>query len=198
MLRKIHRGSAVLLLLFIAVHLASHLVAFAGIEAHTQVLKTLRTFYRATAVEALLLGAVLAQIVTGSILVYRGRRTRYGFWPHLRAWSGIALALFLLQHVSAVLVGRLFQGLDTNFYFASAVLQNALLKFYFYPYYFAGVTSVFVHLAAVVYLRRGNETRRRILAYGLITKGVLLALAILLCFGGAFYTIQLPQAYVIK
>lgn len=198
MLRKIHRGGAVLLLLFIAVHLTNHLVALAGVEAHMHTMQMLRKVYRNAALEFVLLAAVLAQVITGSILVYRGRHNRHGFWPRARAWSGVAIAFFLLQHVSAVQVGRALQSLDTNFYFAAAVLQNALLKFYFYPYYFVGVTSVFVHLAAVIYLRRGNETRRRVLAGVLMLKGVIIAIAILLCLGGAFYTVQLPQAYVIK
>jgi hypothetical protein len=195
MLRKIHRTSAVVLLVFITAHLANHLLALQGIEAHIAAMKQLRAYYRHPLAEALLLIAVLAQVITGSLLFWRTRHTLRGFWPRLRAHSGLALAIFLLQHVPAVLVGRLLQGLDTNFYFAAAVLQGGIHKYYFFPYYLVGVTAVFVHLAAVVYLRLPGVRRRAWWAAAPIVTGFVLALAIVLCFAGAFYEIRLPAGY---
>ncbi len=195
MLRKLHRTSAVILLVFIIAHLMNHLAALQGIETHTTMLRALRTFYRNPIAETVLLLAALLQVVTGLVLVYRSRRTRRGFWQRVQAWSGIAIAAFLLQHVGAVLFCRYVQQLDTNFYFAAAVLQGGVHKFYFFPYYFAGVTSVFVHLAAVVYLRSTPGMARQIVSATLITSGAVLAFTILLCLGGIFYEVRLPSGY---
>jgi len=195
MLKKIHRTSAAVLLVFIAAHLANHLPALRGIEAHIAAMKELRTYYRHPLAEGLLLIAVLAQVVTGSLLFWRTRDSLRGFWPKLRAYSGLALAFFLLQHVPAVLAGHLLQGLDTNFYFAAAVLQGGVHQYYFAPYYLVGATSVFVHLAAIVYLRLPGVRHRAWWAAALMLTGFGLALAIVLCFAGAFYEIRLPAGY---
>jgi len=195
MLRKLHRTSAVILLVFIIAHLTNHLAALKGIEAHTTMLRALRIVYRNPIAETALLLAVLLQIITGSALIYTRRHERRGIWKRVQAWSGIAIAAFLLQHVGAVLFGRCVQQLDTNFYFAAAVLQGGLHKYYFFPYYFAGVTSVFVHLAAAVYLRSTPGIARRIVVAALVTSGAVTAFAILLCLGGMFYEVRLPPGY---
>jgi hypothetical protein len=158
-------------------------------------LRALRIVYRNPIAETALLLAVLLQIVTGSALLYKRRHERRGIWQHVQAWSGITIAAFLLQHVGAVLFGRYVQQLDTNFYFAAAVLQGGLHKYYFFPYYFAGVTSVFVHLGAAVYLRSTPGIARQVVVAALITSGAATAFAILLCLGGMFYEVRLPSGY---
>lgn len=193
--RRLHRASAVVLLFFIVPHLANHLMALAGIDAHVAAMRQLRAIYRFAPVEVLLLVATLLQVVTGLVLAYRGRHTRRGFWPRLQIWSGIAIAAFLLQHVPAVMVGRYLQQLDTNFYFAAAVLQGGLYKYYFFLYYFAGLTAVFVHLAAALRLRMHPGHARSLAAALVIAGGIVAAILILLCFGGAFYEIRLPAGY---
>lgn len=170
-------------------------MALAGIEAHIAAMRQLRAIYRFAPVEALLLAAALLQVITGFVLAYRNRHSRRGFWPRLQVWSGIVLALFLLQHVPAVMVGRYLQDLDTNFYFAATVLQGGLHKYYFFPYYFLGFTAVFVHLAVALRLRMHPGIWRALLVYTLIATGITAAILILLCFGGAFYEVRLPAGY---
>ena len=195
MLRKIHRTSALVLFAFIALHLTNHLFALTGIEAHIAMMRQLRAGYRHPVAETAVLLAALSQVVTGLILVYRGRRERRTLWQRVQAWSGIVLAAFLLQHVPAVMVGRYLQKLDTNFYFAAAVLQGGVYKYYFLPYYFAGVAAVFVHLAAAVRLRLPYGCARTAVVFILIVTGIAAACVIVLCFGGAFYEIRLPAGY---
>ena len=190
MLRKIHSTSAVILLVFIIAHLTNHLAALQGVETHTTMLRALRTFYRNPIAETVLLLAALLQVVTGLVLAYPG-----ACGGRLQIWSGIAIAAFLLQHVPAVMVGRYLQQLDTNFYFAAAVLQGGLYKYYFFPYYFAGLTAVFVHLAAALRLRMHPGHPRSLIVALLIAAGIVAATLILLCFGGAFYEIRLPAGY---
>ncbi|AFM11195.1 hypothetical protein [Turneriella parva] len=193
--RVLHRASAVVLLIFILPHIANHLMALTGIETHIAAMRQLRAVYRFAAVEVLLLAAALLQVVTGLVLAYHGRHKRLGFWPRLQTWSGIAIATFLLQHVPAVMVGRYLQQLDTNFYFAAAVLQGGLHKYYFFPYYFLGLTAVFVHLAAALRLRMQPGFARTLAVCTLFVTGMGAAVLILLCFGGALYEVRLPAGY---
>ncbi len=195
MLRRIHRTSAAVLFVFIVLHLTNHLAALAGIDAHPGLMRQLRPVYRHPIAETAILLAVLAQVVTGLLLAHRYRHSRRGLWQRVQVWSGIVLAAFLLQHVPAVMVGRYLQKLDTNFFFAAAVLQGGIHKFYFFPYYFAGVFAVFVHLAAALRLRMHPGIVRKLAVVALVVTGVTVAMLILLCFGGALYEIHLPAGY---
>jgi succinate dehydrogenase/fumarate reductase cytochrome b subunit len=69
LLRKLHRGSGLLLALFIALHLFNHLVALESVERHRQVMNALRVVYRHPLAESMLLLAVLVQIPSGVYLV---------------------------------------------------------------------------------------------------------------------------------
>ena len=52
-------------------------------------------------------------------------------------------------HLSAVLVGRYFLSLDTNFYFGVAGLNSFPLNLFFIPYYGLAILSFFGHIAAI-------------------------------------------------
>jgi len=65
--------------------------------------------------------------------------------------SGAILLLFLVQHVGAALYVRAFlPSIDTNIYWAASVVHSKPLSLYFGPYYFLGVSAVFLHIAAFV------------------------------------------------
>ncbi|MBL8033908.1 MAG: hypothetical protein JNJ69_09420 [Leptospiraceae bacterium] len=197
MLRRIHRTSAVVLLFFVTAHLANHLCALGGVTRHIAVMESLRPIYRNAAGEFILIVAALSQIATGLILVWRGRKMRRGFLAKLQAYSGIYLALFLLQHISAVFFGRLSQSLDTNFYYAAAVLQGGPHQYYFFPYYFLGVFALFAHLGVALNYRLQYPLARYSVVAVFLGIGLICALLILLAFGGALYEVRLPPAYVI-
>lgn len=67
----------------------------------------------------------------------------------LQIWTGMYLALFLVIHVSAVLVGRFILNLDTNFYFGVAGINTFPFSLFFVPYYFLAVVSFSGHIAAI-------------------------------------------------
>lgn len=58
--RKLHRGGALLVGVFVLMHLANHLAALGGIAAHLRFMEAARLVYRQPLVEGLLLLAVLA------------------------------------------------------------------------------------------------------------------------------------------
>jgi hypothetical protein len=193
-LRGIHRLSGLLIGLFALAHLGNHLCALGGIDRHINVMDALRRVYRNPVCEALLLGAVICQIISGLTLL-RKRTAPTDPLDKLQAYSGIYLAFFLAFHTGAVLIGRNVLHLDTNFYFAAAGLRSFPLFLFFIPYYFLAVVSLFSHIGCALRPRIGIEAgRRRVFASLLL--GTATAVLLLMAFGGFFYDIRLPAEYV--
>lgn len=199
MLHRLHRISALLISLYVLFHLANHLVALAGVEAHIDTMRSFRQIYRATLVEPLLLACVLFQVASGITFILRRRGQRRGFFDRAQAISGGYLAFFLLFHVGAVLYGRS-QGLDTNFNFAAATLNLGAFAIFFAPYYTLAVVAYFTHLACGLrWLLRARfpvATLNRAAA-SLMALGLLLGLTIVATFSGAFYPVQIPADYCV-
>jgi succinate dehydrogenase/fumarate reductase cytochrome b subunit len=198
-LRRLHRSAAVVVGLYVLVHLANHLAALRGIEAHIAFMRAVRQFTRVPAVEALLLACVAFQAGSGLRLILRRRGQRRLLFDRLQAWSGAYLAFFLLVHVVSVLAGRAVLGLDTNFYYAAAGLQVRPYPLFFVPYYGVAVAALFVHLCCV--LRRRLPAGlplalRERLAWTGMAAGAVLAVLIVAAFSGIFYPIDLPPGYL--
>jgi succinate dehydrogenase/fumarate reductase cytochrome b subunit len=193
--RRVHRASAALLGAFVLLHFANHLVALRGIDAHQAFLTAARTVYRAPFVEPLLLAAVVVQGATGVLQLRASWGMRRGFWSRLQAISGGYLLFFLSVHTLAIL-GVRWLGLDSNFYAAAMVLTIPPLPLFYAPYYALGVSALFAHAACALHfagLRQGTNLDR--VCAGLLIAGVGLALLIVAAFSGAFYDVDLPQAY---
>jgi len=150
--RAVHGVTALCLLLFILPHLANHLAGVWSADSHVAVMKVLRTVYRHTLVEPVLILLVALQVGTGAILNLR--RTALpvtSVFDTIQTCAGTYLAIFLVSHVTAVLVlGRVVMAVDTNFYFASGgdkgllgELWNARLV----PHYGLAPLSLLSHLA---------------------------------------------------
>ena len=193
-IRIAHRVSAVLLAVFLAVHLLNHVVALWGVAAHLAFMEGARLVYRSPALEPMLLAAVLVQIVTGVEQVRAGWGTRRGFWQRTQAVSGLYLAFFLANHTFWVLVARVGYGLDSNFYLAATFLTIWPLPFLFAPYYALGVFALFAHLACAAHFRIHGRAGDRV-GQAFVACGAVLAGTIVAAFMGAFYDIHLPPAY---
>ncbi len=196
-LRKLHGLSALLILVFLCVHIANHLAALSGIDSHLAFMRSARLVYRSPAVEILILLAVVFQIYSGITFVVRGWKQRQGFLPWLQAGSGAYLAFFFLNHVGAILYGRTVLHLDTNFYFAAAGFYVPPFQFFFAPYYFLGVLALFTHLGCALYwLLETKSQIIRILAVALsFTVGFALSLLIVLSLSGVLYPVKIPPEY---
>lgn len=192
MIRTIHRITGAILALFVFTHLAVHLTALAGAEAHLATLAAVQKAYRNPVVEPLLLIAILLQIVAGATLAVRHwRDAKSDGWARLQMWSGLVLAFFLLNHTGAALYTRYVAGLETNFWWGSGTLAHATARFWFYPYYTFGVMAVFAHLAVAVRYRWGSAGH----AQAVLAGGAAVTAAILLAFGGWLYPVPLKPAY---
>lgn len=194
LVRIAHRVSAVLLAVFLAVHLLNHVAGLWGVAAHLDFMDGARLVYRSPALEPVLLAAALVQIVTGVAQVRAGWGTRRGFWQRTQAASGLYLAFFLANHTFWVLVARLGYGLDSNFHLAATFLTIWPLPILFAPYYALGVFALFAHLACAAHFRIRGRTGERV-GQAFVAGGAVLAVVIVAVFMGAFYDIHLPPAY---
>jgi hypothetical protein len=148
-IKKLHYISGLTITVFVGLHLFNHFMSIWGAETHIAIMNNLRLFYRNIFVETILLLAVLTQIISGVKLFIRKRKNVITFFDKLQIWSGLYLALFFVIHVSAVLSGRIYLHLDTNFYFGIAGLNSFPYNLFFIPYYGLAIISFFGHLSAI-------------------------------------------------
>jgi hypothetical protein len=196
-LRTLHRTSAVLLGLFAFLHLANHLASLSSIALHLDVMTKVREIYQVPIVEAVILTCVVIQVSSGLWLVLRGWSQRKGLIPLLQAISGGYLALFLLVHVGAVVVGRTVLNLDTNFYFAAAGFHVTPFQYFFGPYYFLAVLALFTHLGCAAYwwVQSSSLAIRRMVVVLPMLFGGLISLLIVLSLGGLVHPFDVPEKY---
>jgi hypothetical protein len=197
MIRLLHRVLGLCLALFVSSHLATHLTALGGADAHLAALKTVQKAYRNPVVEPILIAGLLLQIGLGVRLAVAHRRRPTGdiwageFWPRAQLWSGLYLAWFIVVHSSAALYTRLGFGLETNFYWASGTLLHPALQWLFYPYYTLAIAAVFTHAAAALRRWSGRAAAGAVA----LSAGSVVTLLIMLAFGGWLYPIATPAAY---
>lgn len=190
-MRRLHRGLALILGLFIILHLANHIALFSSVKAHLEWQETLRIFYRNPLIEPLLIAGFVLQSIIGLRMI-RQRGWPKTLWPRIQTLSGALLALFLIQHITAALITRwLKPEIDTNIYWAASVVSRPEFASYFTPYYALGVTAIFAHIAAWLALRR----RWVRVANAVLLLGALLGIALVATMMGAFHPIELPKAY---
>lgn len=196
--RYLHRLSATLLAAFLILHLTNHIVGLAGQDEHIRFMAAIRPVYRNAAVEPVLLALLLFQIGSGVAMVVRGWRARRGRVAWLQAISGLYLAGFILNHVVAVLVGRLALGLDTDFRFAAAGMHVTPRQWLFVPYYWLGVAALLTHVGCAIYWSLHERSPRlgRLALGGLAFTGVLLGGVIVAALAGALYPVDIPARYL--
>ena len=187
-LRRLHLAFGFAVGVFILLHLVNHVALFWGPQPHLTMQGWIQPLYRNPVVEPALLVGLSIQLYTGLRLLWQ-RRWPGRFWPQVQFVSGLALAAFLVQHVGAALLTRAFGGgLETNVYWAAAVVSDWKLAWYFAPYYIVGVSALFAHLAAALALRGGYRLAAKVL-FGF---GLVFAFALVLALSGGFFEIQLP------
>ncbi|MFN7539142.1 MAG: DUF4405 domain-containing protein [Bacteroidota bacterium] len=147
--KKIHFISGLTITVFVGLHLFNHTLSIFGSDTHIEIMNTLRLFYRNIFFETVLLIAVLVQIISGLNLFKTNRRKATTQFEKLHIWTGLYLAIFFIIHLTAVLGGRLFLHLDTNFYFGVAGLNSFPFSLFFIPYYGLAILSFFGHIASI-------------------------------------------------
>ncbi|AWF79662.1 hypothetical protein BTJ40_01790 [Microbulbifer sp. A4B17] len=198
MLHTLHRLSALIISLYVLSHITNHLVALSGIEAHISFMQSFRQIYRTQIIEPLLLACALFQVGSGITFIVKRWGQRRGFFDHAQAVSGGYLAFFLMFHISAVMYGRLVQGLDTNFFFAAAGLQPQAYPLFFAPYYTLAVAAFFTHLACGlrwIFREKFSTAALDRSAGAVMAVGLVIGLTIVTTFSGTYYLVPLPEEY---
>lgn len=188
--KQIHRLTAIILGVFIISHLAVHLFALGGIDRHLKALDSIQWLYRNPIGETLLVIAILTQIITGWKRL-RAKRKAPNIWAKAQVFSGLYLMFFLIIHTSAAISTHNFFGLETDFYWAAGGMNISPIKFFFWPYYFLAITSVFVHLACALHF--GWPNKFKMLKKALPFIGTFIALTIILTFTGLFYDVPITE-----
>lgn len=188
--KKLHRATAIILGVFIVSHLIVHLFALGGIEAHLKALNAVQWIYRNPLGESLLVIAILTQIVTG-LKRLKAKRKNKTVWAKAQVFSGLYLMGFLIIHTSAAIFTHSIFGLETDFYWAAGSMNISPVKFFFWPYYFFAVLSVFVHFACALHF--GWPGKFGVVRKGLPWLGGIIALTIILTFTGTFYDVPITE-----
>ncbi|MBF0564977.1 MAG: hypothetical protein HQK89_07030 [Nitrospirae bacterium] len=187
-LRKAHMAAAVIVVLFLLMHIGNQLAGLAGPDLHTVVMKALRHVYRSTFVEPVLVGLFLFLVVSGFYLFLRATAKPSDRFQTFQIASGVYLALFVLSHMNAVFIfARTYLRVDTGWAFATGA-PVGLLKdpwnIRLVPLYVLAVFFVLSHFASgmrVVMLKRGmnmNQANRLMIA-GTALGGVVAVLIVL-------------------
>jgi hypothetical protein len=197
-LKKIHYISGLTISVFIGLHLFNHCFSVLGAAKHIEVMTAFRPFYRNIFIETILLSAVAAQIYSGLKLFTIKRQTAKTLFEKLHIWTGLYLAIFFVIHLSAVLAGRHFFNLDTNFYFGVAGLNSFPFNLFFIPYYLLAVVSFFGHISAI----HNQRMRLKFLGFNPYKQSILILIggicfAIFLIYGltNKFQGFHIPAAF---
>ncbi len=191
----VHRTSALILLVFLAVHLLNHLMALGGVKYHIAYMDLARMIYRSPIIEPVIVLAVITQSVTGIIQLRQTWKRWPTLWHKIQIFSGLYLLFFIINHTIAIFITiRTLLNIDSNFYSAAAGLNIAPLHWFFIPYYALGVMALFAHIASYLYFRLSYDTAtRRKIAYSITLSGVAISTLIIAAFSGVFYEIELPE-----
>jgi succinate dehydrogenase/fumarate reductase cytochrome b subunit len=167
--RRLHRLNALVLGVFLALHLSNHLAGLAGQESHQTVQETFRLIYRNPVVESLLIAFLAAQIGLGLALAWGRKRLT------LQSVAGLYLAFFLSIHLGAVFAAR-WQGIPTDLAFAAAGMHAPLpWPVIFALYYGLAIIALGVHLSAAL-ARRRPYAAKIVMAGGIVIAGLIVSL----------------------
>ncbi len=197
-MKRIHYVSGLIIVCFVGLHLFNHAVSISGAESHIACMNQLRSIYRTTIGETILLGAVLLQVISGVRMFFRQRQSATGFFEKLQLWSGLYLAVFFVIHLGAVFTGRYILLLDTNFYFGVAGLNTFPHKLFFVPYYGLAILAFFGHLAAIHRKKMRREVMRLpadLQSKFVLVAGVVATLVILYGLTNGFKGVEIPEEY---
>lgn len=188
--KQIHRFTAIILGVFIVSHLIVHLFAIGGINTHLKALDSIQWIYRNPIGETLLVIAIAAQIVTGWKRL-KAKKKSPNKWAKAQVYSGLYLIMFLIIHTGAAIYTHSIFGLETDFYWAAGSMNISPIKYFFWPYYFLAITSVFVHFACALHF--GWPQKFKALKNILPIIGAIVALTIILTFTGFFYDVPITE-----
>src|SRR5262249_7880782 len=120
-LRVAHGVAALaLVMIFLALHIANHLMFPAGEATYDAVMKAFRHGYRTGILQPLVVTLFLFQVGTGLFFAWRLTAAPSDRFRTLQIASGVYLAFYVLGHMDSVFIfARTYLGIDTGWSFAT-------------------------------------------------------------------------------
>jgi len=152
-LRVAHGVSALaIVMIFLTLHIANHLMFPAGEGMYDAVMKVFRHVYRNDILQPLVVALFLFQVGTGLFFVWRLTAAPSDRFRTFQIASGVYLAFYLLDHMDSVFIfARTYLGIDTDWDWATGA-PTGLVKdrwnIRLVPHYWLGAFFVLAHLAA--------------------------------------------------
>jgi hypothetical protein len=200
-LKNLHRITGIIVSIFVIAHLFNHSMAWFGIATHQRILDTFRIAYQQPIIEVFLISCFLFQAFSGVKLILKLRKKEEKTtFEKVQIYSGVILGLFIIQHIAATIGQRFYFKFDTNFYFASRVVLQNPIKWYFIPYYALGIMSFATHVANVhehKMISRIGEQQAKVHFWVIISLFALATFLILFVFMGGRFEILIPKEYLV-
>ena len=144
-------SAALIVCIFLAMHLTSHLSALWSLEAQRLLMDTFRHIYRAGLVEPILVGLMFFQMGTGTVLVWQYIGREVDLRRTLQIASGAYLLFYIPGHMNSVFIyARAIEGIPTDWNFATGAPTGLLFDAWnirLLPHYLLAVFFVVTHLA---------------------------------------------------
>jgi len=201
LLVRLHGANALFIIVFLLMHLITHVSGVFGADAYNAVQGVFQTIYRNRVVEPVLLVSMSAQLVLGAILLIGALRRGIGrgFWPRVQVISGGFFLVFMVQHLFSLGMVRLYFNLETDFHWPASVMAGPPFIYYFAPYYFLGVWAVLAHIGVAARYRllaAGREALANRTGWGFIAGGAAVSAFILPILSGAWLEIEFSQDWI--
>jgi hypothetical protein len=152
-LRVAHGVSALALVMtFLTLHIANHLMFPVGEGTYNAVMKVFRHVYRNDILQPLVVALFLFQVGTGLFFVWRLTAAPSDRFRTFQIASGIYLAVYVLGHMDSVFIfARTYLGIDTGWSFATGAPTGVVKdpwNIRLLPHYWLGVFFILAHLAS--------------------------------------------------
>lgn len=165
--RSVHGVTASAITVFVVFHLLNQLAGLFGAEVYAEVQRIGSIVYRAPVVEAILVGLMISQVISGARVAWRWGPLKADTHRVMQVAAGNYLALFILAHMLSIfLYTRTMLHQPTDWHYAIAAPQGYLHDVWnirLIPYYGFGVFFVLSHIASGVrwmMMQRGaNQSR---------------------------------------
>ena len=195
-MKTLHRIAALLLLLFVLVHIGNHVAAAIGPKTYNAYLATARIVYRNPIVEPLLIALIGAQAITGFSLIIKSfqRDEKRSLASWFEIFSAVGFVIFIIIHLSAIAVTRFYFEVQTDFYWVAEMFRAGALQPFIIGFHFLGIMTVTIHAGiGLKYMFDGIGLGKigRTAAVTLIVAGFAASVIALSAYSGQFYPIEL-------
>jgi len=196
-MERLHKITAVIVFVFVVLHLLTHLVGLRGIEDHDMAIRASRLILRDPIIELCILLVFFLQILTGYALSLKIWREKKDFRHQVHALCGSVFSLFFIIHMLHLGYGRFFVDIDPNFYYIHQSMTSENWRWFFLMAYGLGLTAFFVHMSVIAFGMAGKAHPGwgSVFAFIVLVAGAACIYYLGLMFTGSLYEVTAPLAY---